>query len=179
MADEPIENNGEGGAEGDDRYADYIAQIKALKATTVLRSEYDAIQKANKELLASIVDGTSAPASRATEPPAPTEGSGEIAKKRADRIKVLRNELYGKNPVDVSDRVYCEKTLELRRLVMENGEPDPMVPRGNKYTPTKEDEASAERVAEMLQACVDQAQGDDSAFKVAFVRSIKDVRLGR
>ena len=178
MADESLDNNGEGGAEGEDRYADYIAQIKALKASTVSRSEYDAIQKANKELLASIVDGTNAPATRATEQPAPTE-SGDIAKKRADRIKKLRNELYGKNPVDVSDRVYCEKTLELRRLVMENGEPDPMVPRGNKYTPTKDDEASAARVAEMLQDCVDQAQGDDSAFKVAFVRSIKDVRIGR
>lgn len=178
MADEPIENNGDGGAEGDDRYADYIAQIKALKASTVSRSEYDAIQKANKELLASIVDGTNAPAPRATEQQDPPEVY-ETTKKRVDRIKVLRNELYGKNPVDVSDRVYCEKTLELRRLVMENGEPDPMVPRGNKYTPTKDDEAAAARVAEMLQACVDQAQGDDSAFKVAFVRSIKDVRLGR
>lgn len=175
MADEPIENNGDGGAEGEDRYADYIAQIKALKASTVSRSEYDAIQKANKELLASIVDGTNSPAgARYSEEADPNDSA-----KRSDRIKVLRNELYGKNPVDVSDRVYCEKTLELRRLIMENGDPDPMVPRGNKYTPTKDDEASAAQVAEMLQACVDQAQGDDDAFKVAFVRSIKDVRIGR
>lgn len=165
MADEEREND------VDERYAEYIEQLKTLKENTVPKSEYEAIRKANKQLLESVFDGTYKNGKNGDG------GNHDEAKTKVDntaRIKELRNELYGRNPVEnISDRAYVEKILELRSRIMQDGGEDPMVPRGPKYTPTNADVEAAQRLADGLQYCLDQSKGDDAAFKVALMSITK------
>lgn len=78
-------------------------------------------------------------------------------------VDKLREELYG-GKVSLDDLTYISKTLELRKALMEEGKPDPFLPKGKKITPTHEDEESAIRLAEGLQHCVDYAEGDNDLF---------------
>ena len=53
-----------------------------------------------------------------------------------------------------------------------NGEMDPLVPVGNKITPTDEDFQKAEKVAKVLQECVDYADGNPAVFVDELKRNI-------
>ncbi len=160
--------DGERDDDVDERYAEYIEQLKTLKENTVPKSEYEAIRKANKQLLESVFDGTY---KNGTDD---DRGGSKTQVNNAERIKELRNELYGRNPVEnISDRAYVEKILELRTRIMQDGGEDPMVPRGPKYTPTNADVEAAQRLADGLQYCLDQSKGDDAAFKVALMSITK------
>ena len=162
MADDERDND------VDERYAEYIEQLKTLKENTVPKSEYEAIRKANKQLLESVFDGTYKKGAD------DDRGKAEPKVNNAERIKELRNELYGRNPIEnISDRAYVEKILELRTRIMQDGGEDPMVPRGPKYTPTNADVEAAQRLADGLQYCLDQSKGDDAAFKVALMSITK------
>ena len=49
---------------------------------------------------------------------------------------------------------------------------DPFVPVGNKITPTDEDFQKAEKVAKVLQECVDYADGNPAVFVDELKRNI-------
>ena len=52
------------------------------------------------------------------------------------------------------------------------GELDPFVPIGNKIKPTDDDFAKADKVAAVLQECVDYADGDSNVFTDELKRRI-------
>lgn len=135
----------------------YLDAIKDLKNNTVARSDYEALKAERDRLVRDIVDGRSV----ALEPEEP-----------AIDVEGLKKELYGPN-TNLTNLEYVKKTLTLRKEIIARGGKDPFVPHGPKYITTAADEETAERVAEVLQHCVDYANGDAVLFTNELQRCIK------
>jgi len=138
---------------------DYIAAIKELKENSVDRSKYDALKAENKKLLDSIVNGTDA------DLPAKDE------KKSIEELRAA----YLKE--DQSNLEYITNTLKLREAIIAEGKPDPFLPIGEQIMPTDEDIATANKVAQVLQECVDYAEGDSAVFTNELQRRLVDVKI--
>lgn len=131
---------------GDDNNQ-YIQALNELKKNSVGRSEYEALKAENKKLLDSIVNGT-----EVALPPAESVSVDELRAKLADSE-------------GMSNLEYVSNALKLRKALMESGEMDPFVPHGSQYNPTQLDYEKANRVAAVLQDCVDEAEGDPTIFR--------------
>lgn len=129
-----------------DSTQDYIDTIKTLKENSVDRSKYEALRADNKRLLDSIVNGQT------------VESTAPVAKPDIDE---LRKNVFKE---DQSNLNYVTNALKLRDALIANGDPDPFLPYGMKIVPTDEDVAAATRVAQVLQECVDYAEGDSQIF---------------
>ena len=138
---------------------DYIAAIKELKENSVDRSKYDALKAENKKLLDSIVNGTDA------DLPAKDE------KKSIEELRAA----YLKE--DQSNLEYITNALALREAIIAEGKPDPFLPIGEQILPTDEDVATANKVAQVLQECVDYAEGDSNVFTNELQRRLVDVKI--
>lgn len=138
---------------------DYIAAIKELKENSVDRSKYDQLKAENKKLLDSIVNGTT------IELP---------SKEEKKSISELR-EAYLKE--DQTNLEYITNTLKLREAIIAEGKPDPFLPIGEQIMPTDEDIKTAEKVAQVLQECVDYAEGDSAVFTNELQRRLVDVKI--
>ena len=125
---------------------DYIAAIKELKENSVDRQKYDALKADNKRLVEALVNGQTI----------------ETNSKPQVDIQALRNELFNKE--NQTNLQYVENALKLRTALIESGEQDPFLPYGSKIVPTDEDIATANRVAAVLQECIDYADGDSAIF---------------
>ena len=125
---------------------DYVAAIKELKEKTVSKESYQKLREENKKLLQSLVNGE--------------QIQTEVEK---PDINELRKELFNEDS-NIDNVTFISKALELRTALIENGEPDPFLPVGKRITPTDEDISAANRVATVLQECIDYAQGDSQAF---------------
>lgn len=140
---------------------DYIEQVQRLKENTVPKDDYLKLKEENKKLFKSLIDGGQ------------VTNAVQEEKKTA---KELRQELFGDGGKDMSNLEYCTKVLQLRNAVIAEGNTDPFVPNGYKITPTHEDIESAERLASVLQDCIDYAQGDSQLFTNELQRRTRDVR---
>ena len=115
----------------------YIEALNQLKANSVDKADYEKLKAENKKLLDSIVNGS---------------------------IQELREKLAGSSENNMSSLEYAETALKLRQRLIEDGKEDPFVPHGSQYSPTQIDYDRADRVAAVLQECVDNAEGDDASF---------------
>ena len=158
MPDEKVLENSVTG-EVEDMTPDYLAAIKELKQNSVDRAEYDKLRAENKKLLDSIVNGQSVEVE-------------SVPEKKS--IEELRN-AYLKE--DQTNLEYITNTLNLRKALMEEGKPDPFLPIGNQILPTDEDVAAANKVATILQECVDYAEGDSSVFTNELQRRLVDIKI--
>lgn len=137
---------------------DYITAIKELKEKSVDRSKYDQLRAENKKLLDSIVNGTPV----------------EVTKEEKKSVEELRAS-YLKE--DQSNLEYITNTLKLREALIAEGKPDPFLPVGNQIMPTDEDVNTANKVAQVLQECVDYAEGDSAVFTNELQRRMVDVKI--
>lgn len=144
-----------------DSTTDYIAAINELKQNSVERSKYDQLRADNKRLLDSIVNGQAIEMPKAEAKPDITE---------------LRKAAFKE---DQSNLDYVSNALKLRSALIEMGEPDPFLPCGEKTLPTDADVATAERVANVLQECVDIAEGDSQIFTNELMRRTVDNGMPR
>lgn len=87
-------------------------------------------------------------------------------------IAALRKDLFN---TDNNNLQYVEKALKLRSALIEDGQPDPFLPYGNKIAPNEDDFKAAEKVAKVLQECVDYAEGDSQLFTNELQRRTIDV----
>ena len=141
-----------------DTNQDYISALNEMRKNTVSKEAYDKLREDNKKLLDTIVSGQSLEQ---------TEVKEEVD------VDALRKELFGKSRKDLSNLEYVDKTLQLRKALMEKGEQDPFVMKaGRTSSPEAEDFKKAERVASVLQECVDIADGNDSVFDNEFQRRL-------
>ena len=141
-----------------DTTQDYISALNEMKQNTVSKEAYDKLRADNKKLLDTIVSGQSLEQ---------TEVKEEVD------VDALRKELFGKSRKDLSNLEYVDKALQLRKALMEKGEQDPFVMKaGRTSSPEAEDFKKAERVASVLQECVDIADGNDSVFDNEFQRRL-------
>ena len=138
---------------------DYIAAIKELKENSVDRSKYDQLKAENKKLLDSIVNGTT------IELPSKEEKKS-IEELRANYLKE-----------DQTNLEYITNTLKLREAIIAEGKPDPFLPIGEQIMPTDDDVKTAEKVATVLQECVDYAEGDSAVFTNELQRRLVDVKI--
>ena len=158
MPDETVNNVT--GNQVDDMTPDYLAAINELKANSVDRQKYEELKAENKKLLDSIVNGT--------EVALPHDEKKSIEELRANYLKE-----------DQSNLDYISNALKLREALMAEGKPDPFLPLGEQILPTDEDVATANKVANVLQECVDYADGDSNVFTNELQRRLIDVKIPR
>jgi hypothetical protein len=135
----------------------YIEALNQLKANSVDKADYDKLKAENKKLLDSIVNGT-----EVALPASETESIDELRKKLANSSED-----------NLSSLEYAETALKLRERLLEEGQEDPFVAHGSQYSPTQLDYDRANRVAAVLQDCVDNAEGDDATFLAELKKRIK------
>lgn len=139
-----------------DNTANYIEAIKEMKANSVSREAYVKLQQENKQLLNSLVNGQGI----------------EIKEEEPVDIDGLRQKLFSAKKHDMTNLEYVSNALKLREALMERGEMDPFVPSGKKIHPTDDDFKKADKVATVLQECVDYADGDAMVFTDELKRRI-------
>lgn len=142
-----------------DQNQNYIETIKNLKENSVSKEEYQRVLKDNKQLLETLMSGGQ------IETPKP--GKEEIDKS----INDLRKQIKTRDNMTNLD--FTKAALELRQQVLERDGGDIFVAPGRKYSPTKDDYVAAQRVADIFQECVDEADGDPSIFTNAITRRIR------
>ena len=140
-----------------DTTIDYIEAIKEIKENSVDKETYLKLKEENKKLLNSLVNGETLPA--------------ESQEQKVD-IDALRQELFGIKHKTLNNLEFVDKALKLRNALIEKGENDSFVATGSKIKPTDEDYAKAEKVAKVLQECVDYADGDPNVFTDELNRKI-------
>lgn len=149
----------ETGVEVEDMTPDYLKAIKDLKQNSVDRSQYEALKAENKKLLDSIVNGT------------------EIAQAPAEEKKSIEELRKAYLKEDQTNLEFITNTLKLREALIAEGKPDPFLPVGEQIMPTDEDVATANKVALVLQECVDYAEGDSAVFSNELQRRLVDVKI--
>ena len=147
----------------DDTNVDYISALNEMKANTVSKDSYMKLKAENKKLLDALVEGKQI-------------ASEDVATVNPDQ---LRKDLYGDKDKSMDPLEYVTKTLQLRQSIIDAGKDDPAVPSGHMYSPTSVDKESAQKVADILQECVDIADGNTGVFMSELQRVIKDTPLIR
>lgn len=157
MAEEIIE-------QGTPQEPDYIEQIEQLRANSVSKAEYDKLKAEHNRAMNALING-----GQIDDPVA----------KPVDKAQ-LRKELYCQEP-NLSNLDYWQKTLTLRKAIIDEGGNDPFLPYGQKIAATAEDKEAAERVATIVQECIDYADGNSRLFTQELDRRTIDVgpMLGR
>lgn len=141
---------------------DYVAAIQELKDNSVSKDLYHKLKNENSKLLEALVKNKQIE-SKTT---APTEGISDLRKKLfCDGCE--------------SNLEFIDTALKLRNQLIEKGERDPFLPIGNKVTETAEQHDTAQRVADVLQQCVDFAQGDSGIFTAELQRRTMDTPFRR
>lgn len=125
----------------------YAQAIKNLKDKTVDKEAYDKVV-AERETLIKALSG---------EGPVP-EGVQE-GQKPAD-IKELKKRFQQAEELGLTNAEVVETALELRKALIESGQPDPFLPIGAKVKPTLQDIEGADRSAKALQAMLDAARDE-------------------
>lgn len=150
---------------------DYIDAINELKANSVDKESYDKLRAENQKLLASLISGNK------VEEEAETVRPEELDKLANE----YRTKLFKKNN-ELSNLEYIDTALKLRDVIIQKGERDPFLPVGSRVDENVEQHETAERVASVLQECVDFAQGDSGIFSAELQRRTSDImppRRGR
>ena len=135
---------------------DTVALAKALKEArenTVSKEAYDKVVAEKEALVSEIING---------------DGNGNGQKPNPEQqeasIEELREKLYGPKCSELSNLDYWKYTLALREKVIDSGDPDPFLPVGSKISPTTEDVEKANNVADVVQQCIEAAEGNSEVF---------------
>lgn len=154
------ENTSVTGQENVDDSVDYISALNEMKQNSVSRSEYEKLKADNKRLLDSIVNGTSE--------------NVEVLPKKS--IEELRKNFMKEG---VSNLDYWKNALELRERLIEEGQPDPMIPTGVRVAANQMDYDGVEKLVSGIQHCIDYANGDSQLFTNELQRITRDVNIPR
>lgn len=151
---QPLPNNAEA----------YVENVRKIKEGMVDRGEYERVLNENKTLMDSIAFGKK------------EEVKVEVVD-TPKQMAQLRKELYGNNCENLLNLDYWVKTLQLREDIMKQGGDDPFVANGINISGTPEDYAAAQRVADVVSECIDEAGGDSQVFTALLQQRTKDVRM--
>lgn len=147
-----------------DDSVDYISAISEIKKNSVSREQYEKLQKENKELLDTLING----------------GQVEMVDlSTKPSVKDLRDTLFSKENVEkgFTNLEFVSKSLELRNAIIESGGTDPFLPIGKGIELTREDYEAAEFTAQQFQECIDIAQGNSEVFTAELMRRTVDNSL--
>lgn len=133
---------------------DTVELLKALKEArenSVSKAEYDKVVREKEQIVSEIINGNGA-------------GSGQTPSPEQPDIAKLKEDLYGPKCSELSNLEYWEKTLQLRKAIIDKGETDPFLPIGAKISPTSDDVKKANNVAEVVQQCIEECGGNSEVF---------------
>lgn len=136
---------------------DYVEIIQQMKQTTVSKDKYDRLAEDNKKLMKALANGEQI----------------EAEPEKGPDVDALRKDLFNVDGQH-TNLEFITKSLELRQALIDSGEKDPFLPWGQKITPDESDIATAGRVADVLQQCVDYADGDNLVFTNELQRRMID-----
>jgi len=138
---------------------DLVSMVEDLKANSVSKDEYAKLQADNKRLMQALIKNE------------------QLAKDAEpfDFEGTAKELLNGDN----TNLQYIDKALKIRQYIKDTKGIDVFVNQGSLERPTEAQKAAAETVAQVLQECVDDAQGDPAAFQVALQRRTVDPPLAR
>lgn len=142
--------------------SDYLDAINDLKQNTVSKEAYAKLKEDNKRLLDALVNGDQIEAE--------TETTVDVDE--------LRSRLFG-GKEELNNLEFVSHALKLRQACIDKGERSPFLPVGDHVTITSDMLAKEQRVADVLQDCVDFADGDSGVFTAQLQRCIKDTPLRR
>lgn len=126
-----------------------VEALKRLKETTVSKEQYNKLDEQYKQALDAIINGNGV-------------SSDTVVVENKETVEELRKDLFGGKRLSNLD--YWKKALALREELMARGETDPFLPVGTKIVPEQSDIDAANRVAQIVQECIDYADGDSAAF---------------
>lgn len=140
----------------------YIDIVTKLKENTVSKEDYEKLQEENKKLANTIANGL-------------TVQPKEEPKKAEVDINELRKNFLKENQ---SNLEYAENVLALRNALMEkNPEDDPFLPKGHNINATEQDKIDAQNVADVLEQCIELADGNSDVFTIALQNRMVDIKL--
>ncbi len=151
----------ESGLEANKANYDALTALKELKEKTVSKEKYEKLEREHAELLKSYVEGNPLP---------------EDQKQESKTIKELREATFKEG---ISNIEFAENSLKLREAILEESGEDIFVPKGKKIIATEEDYAAAQRVADVLEQCIDSAEGDNQVFTNELQRRTIDIMPSR
>lgn len=135
---------------------DYIKTIQDLKTNTVSKDIYLKQVEDNKKLLEALANGETV----------------ETGKKVSHRpVQEIRDDLFNKENNNLQ---FWMKALELRGAVLEDEGKDIFLPVGHEYQATDADINAANKVADVVQQCIDYAEGDSMVFTNELQRRTND-----
>ena len=140
-----------------DTTQDYIDTIAEIRRNSVDRKEHEKLQLAHKKLLDAYASGREI----------------DVPKEEVVDVNELRKKLFNKD-ANLSNLDYVETSLKLRNALIEKGERDPFLPIGTHVSETTEMYDKAQAVADLLQDCVDFADGDSGVFTARYQSMVKD-----
>lgn len=132
-------------------------QVLDIQKNYVKKEKYDKAVEDYNKLVKSVLDGSDI-----------ENLSGDSD---SPKISDLRKELYDPDS-NLTNLEYVEKTLQLRKAIIEETGRDPFLPTGIKEKITEADAAQAEKTAQLLQACVDEANGDPEVFDIILSKKV-------
>lgn len=138
---------------------DPIQEIQNLKNNSVSKEDYDKVVAENKRYLKALIDGQ------------------QVATSTAEPVDVdaLRKDLF--NGEELDNLTYCKKALELRTAILERDGVDIFVGSGSKLNPTDEDYITAQKVADVMQTCIDEADGNSDVFTARLMSMTNDIKI--
>lgn len=134
---------------------DYVDAIERLQKNSVSKEEYEKVLKDRKTLIDRLANG------QYDEQPK-VDAPKDLNKLR----EFLKPDSM---PLNLD---FAKSTLELRNELLKRGE-DIFLPVGEGVNITDEDVRTANKVAEALQYCVDQADGNADVFNNTLIRIIR------
>ena len=140
---------------------DYVSAIEELKAGSVEKSKYDALQAECSKLIKALANGER------------LEGSTQPAvKPNMQELRAQMCDLASKGAPNVE---VVSKALEMVDAAAELGLPHPFIPSGSQITATAEDYDAAERVTTKLRELVDACGGNNDIFTATLMSQLVDV----
>lgn len=137
----------ENGEKVEPNTSDYLDAIKGLKQKEDdLSKENKQLREDNKKLLNDFLNG----GVKEDEPSQAKRTNEEVLKEM--------------NTKQLTNLDFWKDALEVRENCLKEGKPDPFLNYGFKTQPTETDIEAANRVARVVQECIDYADGDSDLF---------------
>ena len=149
--------------ENNEQEQDYIEAIQNLKDNTVSKEQYEKLRAENKKLLNAVLN----------DQKAEKEEPVETVEQLQNDLRKIKSELANAQEKGMSNLEFTSKALKYREKAMKLGLQDPFVP-NTPTGPEENDFRSAERVAEVLQKCVDESKGNPATFRNLFEQAVRD-----
>lgn len=134
-----------------DKIDEFIELAKKNQEDKIDRSEYEAMRNERDRVMAALIDG-------------------QKLEKQAESIPDIAklSEIF-RNP-DSTNLEVVSASLGIRQAALKKGKRDPFAP----TNPTEEDLRNAQKVADVFQECVDQANGNNEDFIFYLNKHIAD-----